>query len=342
MADKGKSRTPPGKKGGTRGGAGSLRESTEGHPLWATVTAVVLGAVGFTYVASVVTGNPCPTKVQTFVIQIIVSLSAAALAWTIPVPGFLRVVLKISRAGTIRAGGAIAIFVIVFLITPSQVEGGRSCDPTFNMTIRFLTPATTMTSGKAKVFLGNDQRQLDIGPNGEVEVKGIDRALIGKSLRLQLDSAAFELRDSAGNIAEYKLTGDSLLEVHVKQIVAPEKIPDAGAAPGVVTQRGTERESRPRLLSYAPDTPPAFTKMVSAILKAEQLDREALPCPVRLRVVWSGSTLTVYGRCICREIMGAEQSLAIVPAQHGIIPASIGPMVVRGLRDSDWRSQGCL
>jgi hypothetical protein len=271
--------------------------------------------------------------VQTFFFQIVVSLSAAAMAWAIP--GLLQVALNIPRVGSIKAGGAVAIFVIAFLITPSQVDGGRTCDPTFNMTIRFLTPVTTMTSGKAKVFLGNDQRQLDI------EVKGIDRALVGKSLRLQLDSTAFKLRDSAGNTAEYKLTGESLLEVYVDQNMAPEKLPDAGPAPGVVTQRSTERESRPRQLSYAPDTPPEFTKMVSAILKAEQIDGETLPCPVQLRVAWSGSTLTVYGRCICKEIMGTEQSVAVVPAQHGIIPTSIGPRVIRGVKEFDWKNQGC-
>ena len=339
MAGKGKTAGPLKKKAGLPRRTDQPREPTDGPPLWATVAVFVLGAIGFVFLASFVTSIPCPTKIQIFFFQIVASLSAAGLAWAIP--GFLRVVMHIPRAGQIRAGGAIAIFIIVFLITPSQIDGGRTCDPMFNMTVRFLAPTANVASGSVKVFLGSDQRQMEIGPNGEIEVKGIDRSLIGKTLRLRLDSSKFHLRDSPSSIAEYKLTGDNLLEVYVEPTITNEVIPDAGLAPAVVPQRQGEQASRPELISYAPDTPPEFTKLVSAAAKAEQLGQDALPCPVQFRIAWTSSTLTVYGRCICKGILGTEQSVAVASTQRGVIPVNIGSIVLHGVKNFDWKNQGC-
>lgn len=75
------------------------------------------------FVLAIAIPNPTPFQITFF--RIILSLAVAGVATMIP--GFI----ELSLSGRIRAGGALAIFVLVYLINPASfvmynVEPGRS------------------------------------------------------------------------------------------------------------------------------------------------------------------------------------------------------------------------
>jgi hypothetical protein len=67
---------------------------------------------------------PCPTVTQQRVLQILIALAAGAFAANLP--GFLNV--QIGKA--IRAGGALAAFVLVLLWNPASwtIQGGPAAN----------------------------------------------------------------------------------------------------------------------------------------------------------------------------------------------------------------------
>jgi hypothetical protein len=79
------------------------------------LTAFVFGAVFVTTLLLVALLVPSPTAFQYVIFRVILSLAAAGTAAMIP--GFLQ----IQVAQSIRAGGALAVFVIVFFYNPAAV-----------------------------------------------------------------------------------------------------------------------------------------------------------------------------------------------------------------------------
>jgi len=316
-------------------------KQANGPPLWATVSVFILGVLGFASLAALIQKAPCPSATQVFFIQVVISLSAAALGWAIP--GFLSVTLNIPHAGKLRAGGALALLVMVFLVTPSQLQTGHACEaPTFATTIRFTSPTTPLTAGKARLFLGNEQRTFDIGPTGEIEVKSIDRRLLGTNLSLSLESPGFRLKGLQEGMASYALTGANLLEIPVEPVPAEFSDPQAQEPVGKHPHpRDGPQDRAPSPfphLSYKAGTPEAFKRLIAGALKDSQAGAHALPCPVELRISPSSATLTVYGRCVCPRGSATELPVAVVASHGGVVPTGIGPIVVSGLREQAWKA----
>lgn len=67
-------------------------------------------------VLTVVIPNPTPSQEQTF--RIVMSLAAAGVASVIP--GMLNISATGGKRFRLRAAGALAVFVIVYLINPAQ------------------------------------------------------------------------------------------------------------------------------------------------------------------------------------------------------------------------------
>lgn len=68
----------------------------------------------------------CPTPSQQFTLKILASLGSAAVGWAIP--GFLALVFTFSANNYVRAGGALALFVLVFLVNPPALMSNNICD----------------------------------------------------------------------------------------------------------------------------------------------------------------------------------------------------------------------
>ena len=62
---------------------------------------------------------PHPTTFQIFVFRIVLALAAAAFGATIP--GFLKLQLPLPAKGLLHAGGAIVLFVLIFMVNPPEL-----------------------------------------------------------------------------------------------------------------------------------------------------------------------------------------------------------------------------
>lgn len=92
-------------------------------PKWQIITSVAIGVISVIAVLWLAVAIPNPTAWQGFVFRGCFALSLAAIA--VIVPGFLNVNAQIRGAGSyfkIVAGGAIAIFIIIWLVNPPLVE----------------------------------------------------------------------------------------------------------------------------------------------------------------------------------------------------------------------------
>src|SRR5450755_424260 len=85
---------------------------------WEKIAIFVFGVVFVTILLVVAVFIPNPTEFQFFVFRVVLALVAAAIAAL--VPGFLNIQSQVYR-NKIRAGGAVAVFVIVYLINPPRI-----------------------------------------------------------------------------------------------------------------------------------------------------------------------------------------------------------------------------
>jgi hypothetical protein len=84
---------------------------------------IVAGIVFLVVLLVIAIAMPHPTEFQILVFRIVLSLAAAGFAATIP--GFLHVATD-RRGLAIRAGGALAVFVIVFFFNPPELVTGQT------------------------------------------------------------------------------------------------------------------------------------------------------------------------------------------------------------------------
>jgi anti-sigma-K factor RskA len=84
--------------------------------LWEKIIAAAAGFAFLVTILIIVLVIPQPTEPQIFVFRLILAIAAAAFAGAL-IPGLLEVQGKFKRL-TVRAGGAIAVFVIVYLMNP--------------------------------------------------------------------------------------------------------------------------------------------------------------------------------------------------------------------------------
>lgn len=87
-----------------------------------TTQIIIASAFGVTFVAALIIlaiKFPDPTPFQYNIFRIVLSLAASGVATTIP--GFINIEVNPTTGFLIRAGGAIAVFVIVFFFNPAQL-----------------------------------------------------------------------------------------------------------------------------------------------------------------------------------------------------------------------------
>jgi hypothetical protein len=84
-----------------------------------SIVAFAFGVVFVVTLLVLAIAFPTPTSFQYTVFRIILALAAAGVAAMIP--GFIRLKLSPSSALAIQAGGAIAVFVIVYFFNPAQL-----------------------------------------------------------------------------------------------------------------------------------------------------------------------------------------------------------------------------
>src|SRR5258707_9851452 len=104
--------------------------SPAGSKAWEKITAVVFGVAFVCVLLVIALFISHPTPFQIFVFRVVLALAAAGLGAIIP--GLIQV-----QAGPfVRAGGAIALFVIVFWFNPPQLLAPKgSSEPSWTVHI---------------------------------------------------------------------------------------------------------------------------------------------------------------------------------------------------------------
>ncbi len=82
------------------------------------ILAFIFGVIFVTALLAIVVFIPNPTSYQFEVIQIILALAAGGVAAMIP--GFLNLKLGLGTNLAIRAGGALAVFAVVYFYSPAH------------------------------------------------------------------------------------------------------------------------------------------------------------------------------------------------------------------------------
>jgi hypothetical protein len=86
---------------------------------WERVTAISAGLVFLVALLAIAAFVPNPTPFQEFVFRVVLAIAAAAFGSTIP--GLLEVDIGAGGKFAIRAAGALALFVTVFLVNPTRL-----------------------------------------------------------------------------------------------------------------------------------------------------------------------------------------------------------------------------
>jgi hypothetical protein len=90
---------------------------------WITILPVIVGL--FFIILSIIIAIfiPHPTDHQIFIFRVVLALAAAAFG--VAIPGFINIKFPLWGKGIIKAGGAIALFIIVYMINPPQMVKGN-------------------------------------------------------------------------------------------------------------------------------------------------------------------------------------------------------------------------
>src|SRR5690606_30267770 len=112
-------------------------ENTSKTPKWQIITSLGVGLVCVVSILVLAVIIPEPTEWQGFVFRGCFALGLAAVA--VIVPGFLNVNAQVRGAGNyfkIVAGGAIAIFIVIWLVNPPSINGSASGSDTANNSLQ--------------------------------------------------------------------------------------------------------------------------------------------------------------------------------------------------------------
>jgi len=89
------------------------------NPNWFAPVSVISGLIFLMAILAAAIFIPEPSSFQIFVFRVVIALAAASFGATIP--GFLNIDIPVWGKGVIAAGGALALFVIVFNINPPSL-----------------------------------------------------------------------------------------------------------------------------------------------------------------------------------------------------------------------------
>jgi hypothetical protein len=132
---------------------------------------------------------PKPTAFQYMVFRIVLALAAAGIAAFIP--GFIDVTVD----NWVRAGGAIAVFVIVYFFSPANLVVDA---PTFPLTVYVhgehgRQEVLLRNSGKVVLRLGLEPRSEPIGADGQAFFPAIPADFRNQSVPVWVESDEFEV-----------------------------------------------------------------------------------------------------------------------------------------------------
>ena len=130
---------------------------------------------------------PCPSASQYFVFRIIIAIAAAGLATVIPGT------LSIEIANGVKAGGALAIFAIIYFFDPASTVATNKCvDETFDLTVFVhgkggLEDKILKDQGWVCVYLNSKPEKVKIDGDGKATFTEISPTFLNSKVRITID-----------------------------------------------------------------------------------------------------------------------------------------------------------
>lgn len=127
---------------------------------------------------------PCPSKSQYLVFRIVIALAAAGLATVIP--GFIKVNLNKG----ITAGGAIAVFALIYFFDPASTVAENKCiDETFALTVfvhgtQGKEDKMLRGQGEVCVYLNSNPEKVKIDEDGKAIFTEISPTFLNSKIRI--------------------------------------------------------------------------------------------------------------------------------------------------------------
>lgn len=164
---------------------------------WQIITAFAFGVIFLGVILLIAIKIPQPSEFQIFVFRITVALAGAGVAAIIP--GFLFVGVK----GIVRAGGALAVFLIVYWFNPPALVTDFT---PFSDTIR--RAEASLADDQHTTALDHFQRAVRARPDSWIPYHGIGRVSYQRGqydVALENFQKAFDLTDKKDGVVAYGL-----------------------------------------------------------------------------------------------------------------------------------------
>ena len=184
---------------------------------WEKLAIFIFGVVFVSVLVLIAIAIPRPTEFQTMVFRIVLSLSAAGVGAL--VPGLLTV--KISS--WVRAGGAMAVLVIVYFFNPATLVLSTEDDPTDPFTITIIVKQIEGLEAHYYDFPLSDIRTRSSGQDFVEIVNQIVNQISNESIVSVQESTIFRVKDER-TISEQE--GDAVSKGNTGVIVIPNSVID--------------------------------------------------------------------------------------------------------------------
>ncbi|MCP4138534.1 MAG: carboxypeptidase regulatory-like domain-containing protein [bacterium] len=102
----------------------SKNNENEKLPTWVLIVSISSGIIFLFLLLAIAVFLPELSGRRFFIVRVILALAAAAFGATIP--GFLKLEIPLLRKGLLSAGGALALFILVFLVNPPELIPGEN------------------------------------------------------------------------------------------------------------------------------------------------------------------------------------------------------------------------
>ncbi len=159
---------------------------------------------------------PCPSASQYFVFRIVIALAAAGLASVIPG------IFNINLTNGITAGGALAIFAVVYFFDPaSSVGEGKCTDEPFTFTVfvhgtNGLDDKILKNQGLVCLYLNSRPEKVKIDEDGKATFTEISPTFLNSKVRVTVEHPQPYQATHSDSMYELKKNGVVYVEAALK------------------------------------------------------------------------------------------------------------------------------
>jgi hypothetical protein len=172
---------------------------------------VILGVFFALLILGIILYIPCPTSSQYRIFHLLLSLAAAGIGAIMP--GFINVKYK----GAVQAGGALGIFIVVYLIEPESGRADTRCaNNPFTLTVFVhgsggIQDQILKSQGSVALHLHSKLEEAPIDEHGSATFKEIAPEFVGQKVAITIDHP--QPYQSVNPDSLYKLQRDGVIYV---------------------------------------------------------------------------------------------------------------------------------